>query len=233
MLARTAVTITLLAAVCFGQLAAQEYRPEDFLPLAVGNSWTYRHSYMEMREDAPLLEAEQELTTVVTGTEVIDGQTYYVFSGPEYTFPPIPWFSLAGKKVRWADDGALMVLRLGGEVALFRFDVQEPRQYPITSTESDTLVRSFITSGRVLLASFDLMGHNAPGEDRGVFFRQFYGMAGHAISVWFTDVPDFMNKLDPIRAVLDGRAIEYIDAVRPTAVSASSWGRLKVLRHRY
>ncbi|MFA6108593.1 MAG: hypothetical protein WDA75_07485 [Candidatus Latescibacterota bacterium] len=98
---RAVVAIALLTVVCTCRLAAQEYRPEDFMPLAVGNSWTYQHSYFDDRvrwdddpnnNDQTIVYQPVEVTLEITHTEVIGGHTYYVFSEPPYAFRPFRRF---------------------------------------------------------------------------------------------------------------------------------------------
>ena len=68
--------------------AATEYQASDYLPLAVGNSWTYHHYYRDVvgeREEGyddqwPAYFAQEfsAFTIEVLRTEELDGQTYYV-----------------------------------------------------------------------------------------------------------------------------------------------------------
>ena len=97
----------------------------DWLPLAVGNSWTYEHDFLDYKS-AFYLEwlsyPTVEFTLSVLRTEVIDGHTYFVISDmPEGWLPPVPRQFIAGKKMRWAGDH-LMERTADGEQALFRFD---------------------------------------------------------------------------------------------------------------
>ena len=70
---------------------AKEYKTTDYLPLAVGNSWTYKHDYQDL--DNPHLDQPDtspwtaytaqypktpQFTIEVLREEVIDGQTYFV-----------------------------------------------------------------------------------------------------------------------------------------------------------
>ena len=68
-------------------LTATEYRVSDFLPLAVGNSWSCIHvvrdSYGLLDAPGPWTawkEANGVFTLTVERTEEIDGKTYYVLS---------------------------------------------------------------------------------------------------------------------------------------------------------
>ena len=119
---------SLLAAVLVGLLDSGSAVADasDWLPLAVGNSWTYSHRYSDHNADysqwtnytAPY--GIPQFTLSVLQTEVIDGKTYFVISDmPEY-WPPVPPQFIAGKKLRWVGD-QLMERTVDGEQALFRF----------------------------------------------------------------------------------------------------------------
>lgn len=155
-------------------ILAQDYRPEDFLPLAVGNSWTYSHYYYDRlshpdKEIGEIIE-RKVITITITHTEQIEGHTYHVFSDMPYDFPPAPYFFLAGKKVRFAEDGRLMEWRPEGEVWTFHFGPDVPdwepwlplpeAGYPISYQEDDTLATRDLTrfSGTFTM-DFRLLGH--------------------------------------------------------------------------
>ena len=95
-------------------LPATEYETSDFLPLAVGNSWTFIHDVLDIYGgvfgDPPgpwpafeqmIRDSVAVLTITVERTEVIDRQTYYVLSDMPSGWPPQPPHCLAGKKLRW------------------------------------------------------------------------------------------------------------------------------------
>ncbi len=121
----------LLAAVLVGLLDSGSAIADasDWLPLAVGNSWTYAHQYREYGKDRSQWTnytaqfstlGTPQFTLSVLRTEVIDGKTYFVISDmPEY-WPPVPPQFIAGKKLRWVGD-QLMERTADGEQALFRF----------------------------------------------------------------------------------------------------------------
>ncbi len=92
-----------------------ELDPHDYVPLAVGNRWTYEHHYANDTypgteseylkafeipgyphgRDNPvppesLTHVERMLTIEITHTEMIDGFEYYVFSDADYAWPPLP-----------------------------------------------------------------------------------------------------------------------------------------------
>ena len=115
---------------------ATDDEASDYLPLAVGNSWTYGHDYYDLFNHldaaqrypayyrfSTLDESTQlpKFTITVQGTEVIDGKTYYVLSDMPAYWPPAPPHFIAGKKLRWAGTH-LMERTADGEQAIFRFD---------------------------------------------------------------------------------------------------------------
>ena len=117
--------------------AAIEINPLDYVPLAVGNRWTYEHFYMNYLHgtgepfDIPgyppgipsdsLLFAEKIVTIEITHTEVIDGLEYFVFSDADYDWPPLPDFFWGGKKVRLSDEGFLVFRWNGQELPVYDF----------------------------------------------------------------------------------------------------------------
>ena len=127
--------------------AEAEERIHQMLPLAVGNSWVYDH----------FLPDSGDVTISITHTEDIEGHTYHVFSDMPYEDPPVPYFFIAGKKVRWEGDH-LLFRQQDRDVAFFRFNhsvFENPEGYewwkpaeeveydyviPKTETETDTLV---------------------------------------------------------------------------------------------
>ena len=127
-----AVKSLLAAAVLVGLLDSGSAVADasDWLPLAVGNSWTYSHDYYESGDGNDDVYSQwtnytapygiPQFTLSVLRTEVIDGKTYFVISDmPEY-WPPVPPQFIAGKKLRWVGD-QLMERTADGEQALFRF----------------------------------------------------------------------------------------------------------------
>ena len=89
---------------------ATEYQASDYLPLAVGNSWTYDHEYYDIEKrfgnydqwPAYLAQEFPQFTIEVLRTEELDGQTYYVISDMPSFWPPPPPHFIAGKKLRWS-----------------------------------------------------------------------------------------------------------------------------------
>ena len=72
---------------------------QQFFPLQVGNSWTFFHTYGDERaedwEDWIVSRTGYEVTISILRTEVVNGNTYYVFSGmpPEDPYAPPRYFS--------------------------------------------------------------------------------------------------------------------------------------------
>ena len=129
-----------------------ELNPLEYVPLAVGNRWTYEHSYyndaywvnsnyasedkLELRgipgyqneqgnPDPPdsLRDVKEKLLTIeITHTEVIDGLEYFVFSDADYTWPPLPALFWGGKKVRLSDEGFLVFRWNGQDVPVYDLD---------------------------------------------------------------------------------------------------------------
>ncbi len=134
--------------------AATDYQAADYLPLAVGNSWTYKHEYYDQGLGAlydngtvlypayyqwPTLDESSQLpifTITVEGTEVIDGKTYYVLSDMPTGWPPAPPHFIAGKKLRW-EGTHLMEHTTDGERFVFRFDGANDAGYTISTSGLD------------------------------------------------------------------------------------------------
>ena len=100
--------------------AAIEINPLDYVPLEVGNRWTYEHFYMNYLHgavglfDVPrypsgrlpdsLRYVKRIVTIEITHTEVIDGLEYFVFSDGARPFADLmeAWSELTGTNhVRW------------------------------------------------------------------------------------------------------------------------------------
>ena len=149
----TAATVAALIAWSgLAPLPATEYEATDYLPLAVGNSWAFRHEFYDLAgRDGPktrwpaYLRREPdgwpaEVVITVERTEEIDGQTYYVLSDMPADWPPAPPHFPAGKKLRWK--GTRLVEHTGtGEVSFFRFDGENEAGYAIPMTAGDNLVK--------------------------------------------------------------------------------------------
>ena len=126
----------LIVAVANPALA---WDPRDYVPLAVGNSWTYEHYYENSTypnaagdwlkpfevpgyphgPDQPippdsLLRVQREFTVEITHTAEIEGNEYWVFSDVPYEWPPLPELFWAGQTVR-----------LEHEALLFRLEDQD------------------------------------------------------------------------------------------------------------
>ncbi len=154
---RTCLILAVLLSLSGVQpAAATDDEVADYLPLAVGNSWTYRHSYDNQGPfgfedrlislypvyflEAPLDKSSNFplFTIEVLRTEVIDGKTYYVISDMPANWPPAPPHFIAGKKLRW-EGTHLMERTADGERSMFRFDGADDAGYTVLTSGLDHL----------------------------------------------------------------------------------------------
>ena len=214
----------------------------DWLPLAVGNSWTYEHAYLELNGDSVYepyyayidtilahLETGPPLprfTIEVLRTEVIDGKTYYVISDMPANWPPPPPHFIAGKKLRWQGTH-LMERTPDGEQAIFRFDGVNEAVYEFPMVEGDHGVKVWTRTDPVPLYTFGFRGPTTDGSVRACSFIKNYGIIGCRRSIFGTDHPVFENTVDSLWAVLGGTRVEIENAGTPTSTSSSSWGQVK------
>ena len=228
---------------------ATDYAASDYLPLAVGNSWTYEHDYYDIGIDESQWSAytaqypsDPQFTITVERTEVIDDKTYYVITGMPANWPPAPPHFIAGKKLRWAGTH-LMERTSDGEQAIFRFDGTTAdyttstdflwegmelyeTEYAIPTEEGDNLVKVVAGLEPVPWYSFTFWGNDEGG--RGVGFLSGYGSTICSWRIAGTDVSVvFQNEVRPLRADIAGNQVEHTDAWIPTSSSSSSWGNVK------
>ena len=222
--------LTYLAALFLlaaAPLAAQEKNVEDYLPLAVGNSWTYDHSFVDGRRNTdgsfvnPSGTGNTEITISILRTEVIDGDTYYVFSDPTSDLPvEIPDHFLAGKKLRW--EGTQLMEHDGvSSFSIYHFDIPTSdvhvRYYSIQPTLGDTLVRAVSGLGGrrdYMRQSFSFEGYTGylteGGWDNGwiglwrrtLRFSEDYGVTHAREALIDYDYSVYANVLLPVRAVI-------------------------------
>ena len=239
--AKKRICLTLAALLSLSGVlpaTATDNEAADYLPLAVGNSWTYEHDYEDFDSDWwdlfpaywdqwPALDEPvvfPEFTISVLSTEVIDEKTYYVLSDMPANWPPAPPYFIAGKKLRW-EGTHLMERTTDGEEALYRFDGANEAGYTVSTDEGDNVFKVEILSTPVPKYAFDLRGFE--GGAGGVVFLAGYGIELLVRGVGGIDHVIFRNRVDAIRAVLGGVTVEYEDALIPTASSSSSWGQVK------
>ena len=134
-------------------VTATDYQASDYLPLAVGNSWTYTHEYYVAGDGGRAVQqysayAAQlpqaigepfllpEFTISVLNTEVIDGKMYYVISDMPANWPPAPPHFIASKKLRW-EGTHLMERTADGERSVFRFDGANEAGYTVETDQAD------------------------------------------------------------------------------------------------
>lgn len=209
--------------------AASEYEASDYLPLAVGNSWTFRHEVYDLYSaseggERPLgvfhggafdvLPPPRYVTITVERTKVIDDTTYYVLSDmPAGDFAPAPPHCPVGKTLRWKGS-ELMERTDTGERSFFRF--KGPNTYTIPLTHGDDEVErggsatsetypvpgiSFGFSGN---NAFDWLDEFEPGWTavRGVGFLAGYGLSICTEYARGSDYKIFENEFIPHAATL-------------------------------
>ena len=240
---REIVSALLVVSAALASAAwAQEDRPEDFLPLAVGNRWVYQHRYFDLQGLMPAPEGAvldtgiilAEATIEITHTETIDGHAYFVFSELDYTWPPAPHHFLAGKKVRFAADGRLLEALDGGEVWLYDFSrgYDGVEEYDVPEQATDVRVDVWRLRSDV---GFNLWGDWSPCcyGFRDARFRLGFGMTGVHEEIRHTDAGVYANLLGAEYAIIDNRRVKPgygLDVV--TAVSPGSWGVVKATSRR-
>ena len=286
---RTFLLVALAAGVCALQATAQkierdyprginpaefEINPAEYVPLAVGNRWTYKQNYynslrypfeaeydylgLTLEDIKPLLIPgfpygpdnpppyslllieNKPLTIESTHTEQINGLDYFVFSGPEYDWPPMPDLFLAFQKVRLSEDGKLIFRWNGQDIPVYDLDGPYPTN-PTSDLSSlvtmpgvdPTLVqirwrylwfyRLSGTSTR-LSSLFFSFGYRWGYE---CLFLQGYGISFFSNGLFWTSTsPVYINDLAPVSATIAGEEISY-EWPEPTAVQPTSWGALK------
>ena len=214
---------------------AAEYAASDYLPLAVGNSWTYGHEYYDLNameeeedwgDDWPDFWGNHQFTIAVERTEELDGRTYYVISDMPALWPPAPPHFIAGKKLRW-EGTHLMEHTGGGEQALYRFDGPDETGYTVSTDVGEDRVTVEFDAEPVPLFWFRFRADAYGDGSQGCGFRAGYGYERGARNIFGEDHPIFINELKSLRAVLGGTTVEYEDALIPTSSSSSTWGGVK------
>ena len=167
------LTVTALAAAVAVLAApaltrATDYEASDYLPLVVGNSWTFVHVFYDFYEhqyspgkwpayERVTADSAAYLTITVERTEVIDHQTYYVLSDMPSGWPPQPPHCLAGKKLRWKGS-ELMERRASGERSILRFEGPSST-YAIPTTEGDDEVQRFRKATSAGVPEYEFLFH--------------------------------------------------------------------------
>ncbi len=199
--------LILLAALVPVPLAAQTTTKnvQDYLPLAVGNSWTYKHEFADARSHQTTTYLTAEFTISILRTEVVDGETYYVFSDKSTTMPEgIPRHFLNGKKLRW--DGNNLTEHDGtSTLSLYRFNISPGSdgttgEYSIQETHGDTLVKTRAKEGdRFTNQRFSFRGN--PESSTAISFVADFGLYRVIEGAASGDMIVMRNTLDAIRAV--------------------------------
>ena len=245
------VKCLLAAAVLGGLLGSGSAVADasDWLPLAVGNSWTYAHEYYDyyidesdpdFRNYTDPLFGIPRFTISVLRTEVIDSKTYFVISDMPDFWPPALSYFIAGKKLRWAGD-QLMERTADGERSLFRFGgasgasgASGEANYTVAIQEGTAQVSRWGGRFRFDFDDDDGVGGASdsesygPTEDYstyeigGATFVQGFGIEGCSFVRGSGDVYEFKNTLRAKQAVLNGRTVTPEQAREEAAGRASS-----------
>jgi hypothetical protein len=200
-----------------------------YLPLAVGNSWTFAHIFDETRSEVEGGEAyaQVEVTIEVLSASVVDGVEYFRLSSAPYDWPPLPLFFPSGGLLRWRDDGSLEMLGAGGVRTALRFSAI-PAVYSSEETGVSIEVRGNAASSRWPRESVEFRSRDMlPDQGRScISFAPDYGftLAGDALAT--SDHLVYENTLTPLRAVIDGRSVSYT-GVTESAVAPVSWADVK------
>ena len=246
------VKCLLVAAVLVGLLGSGSAVADasDWLPLAVGNSWTYSHSYYESGDGNYDVYSQWTNYTAPYGipqfilsvlrTEVIDGKTYFVISDmPEY-WPPVPPQFIAGKKLRWVGD-QLMERTADGEQALFRFGgtsgTSGEASYAVTTPEGTLQITSrerrsehthdntfSFWDGAEAAGPSDkwwYWSESAPRVGAAIIFLKGFGVQQGQMALYDGDAPLFKNIQKAKHAVINGRTVT-VEEARAAAGQASS-----------
>ena len=212
-----------------GSAAAPEYEASDYLPLAVGNSWTFRHEVYDLYSaseggERPLgvfhggafdvLPPTRYVTITVERTKVIDDTTYYVLSDmPAGDFAPAPPHCPVGKTLRWKGS-ELMERTDTGERSFFRFEGPNTYTIPLTHGDDEVERRGGATNEARPIPRhvFWLSGNNAfdwldefePGWTavREVGFLAGYGLSECEEYARGSDYKIFENEFIPHAATL-------------------------------
>ena len=194
--------------------AETEYEARDFLPLAVGNSWTLGHEVQDWRHldpefygPAPTWSAWEDsngvFTLTVERTEEIEGNTYYVLSGmPSPGWPPPPPNFIAGKKLRWA--GARLMEQTGaGEEVLYDWSgisIQDPAR-PVPEMGFRSPVSAGDYAGWGLEERYGDYGDLWRAK-RYVLFLAGFGLSTCSEEIGVSDYGIYANEINAIEAVL-------------------------------
>ncbi|MYB71769.1 MAG: hypothetical protein F4X75_25120 [Gemmatimonadetes bacterium] len=211
---------------------ATDYEASDYLPLAVGNSWTCEHIYQDYKDREMIqwpaytdqFPEEPQFTITVERTEIIDGKTYYVIGDMPTNWPPAPPHFIAGKKLRW-EGTHLMERTADGEEALYRFDGANEAGYAVSTDEGANQFVVQVVFEPVPKYVFNFRGLEEGGG--GTAFVAGYGIERCSRRISATDHPIFISRIKALRAVIGGRPVKFSDALIPTSTSSSSWGEMK------
>ena len=212
--------VALSAVLCAASWAKADDHEHQMLPLAVGNTWEYEYVFLRAgsgpyrpEELADGADYGGLIYIGITHTELIGKHTYYVFGnivheegsplpqwlsevGLELEKPPLPFFFLAGKRVRF-DGNWLVFNEHGYDFPAFWFGEGEPADY------------KFLID---LYSTYGMIGMSKSWGQALRTLRRVYGLPR---SVWWYD--EVSNKLGeltaPFTLLLDSTVrIEEVDS---------------------
>ena len=232
----------------------------SYLPLEVGNSWTYTHEVYD--EGVGVLEEWHEYSGEVTITveriEVQGGHAYYAISNMPETGPPAPPYFIAGRKLRWDGIDLVELTDDGREEWLYPFvgaresdewrdhygQASRSTRIP-TTPEGDGWMKVSYSPADIVLPlgrhRIRFSGHEEEGWERWLGSRGGTFVEGYGVANWFGIAtvdygshPEFLNHLNAVRAEIGGIAVTYEDILLSgeiwTTVSVAPWGLVKSLR---
>ena len=194
------------------------------------------------------------MTIEITHTEMIDGLEYFVFSGADYAWPPLPDVFWGGEKVRLSEDGFLVFRWNGQDVPMYEFGhhhLNDPHnrknRYIVIIPGVDTAPYRGAEPGTTDVGR--VIGFGSDGLDRlstvffyfaypeairrrwSVCFLHGYGMGLFDVLSLGLNYPILQVALKPISANIDGEEILFpVDIPIHFGISAvqpTSWGQLK------
>ncbi len=214
-----------------------DLNPLEYVPLAVGNRWTYEHIYHNYLSEDEWLSlsasgffppaageyalsdsirlGEKILTVEITHTEVINGLEYFVFSDADYSWPPLPGFFWSNKKVRLSDEGILIFHWEGRDVSVYDFSgTSDSYTYhstlPIGSGTSEVSFNRTYTQHQTSRVYFNFDYFSRSDSPSRSVFTQGYGMGLIYFYVGgLCGRVDFRNALGLLSATIDGKEVVY------------------------
>ena len=228
---------------------------KDWLPLAVGNSWTYSHLYADSvnpEEESQWSNYTASLgypkfTISVMRTEVINDTTYFVLSDMPDLWPPPPSYFISGKKLRWAGDLLMERTDDGERQSVYRFggasgaSESNGTSYAVATQEGFTQGET-VLGGRFRFDEEEGTAGASGSQSKWwgwsagwATFLKGFGVHYCGLERGTSDAtPLFKNSLTATQAVINGRTVTVEQAMKEAHARASSsaapsrsWGLVK------